>query len=44
LILKNIKLIGLGVVAIFGGAWKWFKRKTEPETVRDITGGTKTDA
>jgi uncharacterized membrane-anchored protein len=37
LILKNIKLIGLGIVALATGLWKWFKRKTEPPTVRDIS-------
>ena len=37
LILKNIKLIGLGLVAAATGLWRWFKRKTQPPTVRDIT-------
>ena len=39
LILKNIKLIGLGLVAAATAAWKWFKRKGEPPVVRDITDG-----
>jgi uncharacterized membrane-anchored protein len=39
LILKNIKIIGLGLVAAATAAWKWFKRKGEPPVVRDITGG-----
>jgi uncharacterized membrane-anchored protein len=37
IILKNIKLIGLGLVALCTGLWKWFKRKTVPPTVRDIS-------
>ncbi len=37
LILKNIKLIGLAVVAAATALWNWFKRKTQPPTVRDIT-------
>jgi uncharacterized membrane-anchored protein len=37
LILKNIKLIGLAIVAAATGLWKWFKRKSQPPTVRDIT-------
>jgi uncharacterized membrane-anchored protein len=36
LLLKNIKLIGLGIVALFSGAVKWFRRKTEPPTVREF--------
>ncbi|HTE32108.1 MAG TPA: DUF2167 domain-containing protein [Chryseolinea sp.] len=40
LLLKNIKLIGLALVAIVSGIWKWFKRKTEPPVVREIGGGT----
>jgi uncharacterized membrane-anchored protein len=38
LLLKNIKLIGLGLIALFTGGWKWFKRKTEPPVVRTIGG------
>jgi uncharacterized membrane-anchored protein len=37
LILKNIKLIGLAIIAAATGLWNWFKRKTQPPTVRDIT-------
>jgi len=36
LILKNIKLIGLAIIGAFTAIWKWFKRKTEPPTVRTI--------
>ncbi|MBT1686926.1 DUF2167 domain-containing protein [Dawidia soli] len=36
LLLKNAKLIGLAVMGLFTAAWKWFKRKTEPPTVRTI--------
>lgn len=38
LILKNIKLIIFGLMGIGGAALKWFKRKTEPPTVRNIGG------
>jgi uncharacterized membrane-anchored protein len=38
LILKNAKLIGLGIMGLFTGLWRWFKRKTEPPTVRTIGG------
>jgi uncharacterized membrane-anchored protein len=38
IILKNIKLIGLGIIGLFTGLWKWYKRKTEPPTVRTIGG------
>lgn len=38
LLLKNIKLIGLAIFAFGGAIWKWFKRKTEPATVREIPG------
>lgn len=38
IILKNIKLIGLGLVAVFGGAWKWFRKKVQPEPVRTLPG------
>jgi uncharacterized membrane-anchored protein len=40
LLLKNIKLIGLALVAMVSGIWKWFKRKTEPPVVKEIGGGT----
>ena len=40
LLLKNIKLIGLDIVALGGAIWKWFKRKTEPPVVREIGGGS----
>lgn len=36
LLLKNIKLIGLAIVAMASAIWKWFKRKTEPPAVREI--------
>jgi uncharacterized membrane-anchored protein len=36
LLLKNIKLIGLALAALGTGAWKWYKRKTELPTVRNI--------
>jgi uncharacterized membrane-anchored protein len=42
IILKNIKLIGLGIVAAATGLWKWFKRKTEPPTVREFPDATNT--
>jgi len=35
-LLKYIKLIGIGLVALVSGIWKWFKRKTEQPTVRNI--------
>jgi uncharacterized membrane-anchored protein len=38
LLLKNIKLIALALVGLFGAGWKWFKRKTEPPTVKTIGG------
>jgi uncharacterized membrane-anchored protein len=40
LLLKNIKLIGLAMVGLGGAIWNWFRRKTEPPTVREIGGGT----
>jgi uncharacterized membrane-anchored protein len=39
LLLKNIKLIGLGVVAAATAVWKWIKRRGEPPVVRDLTDG-----
>jgi uncharacterized membrane-anchored protein len=36
--LKYIKLIGIGIAALCGGAWKWYKRKTELPEVRNISG------
>ncbi|MEJ7646376.1 MAG: DUF2167 domain-containing protein [Chryseolinea sp.] len=36
LLLKNIKLIGLALLAMGSGVWKWFKRKTQPPTVREF--------
>ena len=36
LLLKNIKLIGLAIAALGTAAWKWYKRKTELPTVRNI--------
>ncbi|MCD9019657.1 DUF2167 domain-containing protein [Parachryseolinea silvisoli] len=44
IILKNIKLIGLGIMALFTGIWKWVKRKTEPPTVRTFGGENNNDA
>ena len=38
LILKNIKLVGLAIVALGGAIWKWFKSKTTPPAVREIGG------
>lgn len=38
LLLKNIKLIGLALVAAATGLWKWFKNKTEPPVVKDFGG------
>ena len=37
MLLKYIKLIGLGAIAIGTAAWKWFKKKTEQPTVRNIS-------
>ena len=39
LLLKNIKLIALGIVAAITGLWKIFKRKVDGPDVKDI-GGT----
>ena len=36
LLLKNIKLIGLALAALGTGAWKWYKKKTELPTVRNM--------
>lgn len=36
LILKNIKLIGIALVALFTGLWNWFKRKKEPPAVKEF--------
>jgi len=36
LLLKNIKLIGIGLTAAAAGLWKWFKKKTEPPVVKDF--------
>lgn len=35
LLLKNIKLIGLAIIGLVSAAVKWFRRKTEPPTVRE---------
>lgn len=43
IILKNIKLIGLAAMGLFAAVWKWFKRKTEPPTVRTIGGENTND-
>jgi uncharacterized membrane-anchored protein len=37
ILLKYIKLIGLGAIAVGTAAWKWFKNKTEQPTVRNIS-------
>jgi uncharacterized membrane-anchored protein len=36
-LLKYIKLIVIGIGALATGAWKWYKRKTELPTVRNIS-------
>lgn len=36
-LLKYIKLIGIALAGLGGAAWKWFKRKTEPPVVKDIS-------
>jgi uncharacterized membrane-anchored protein len=36
-LLKYIKLIGIGLVALATGLWKWYKRKTELPEVRNIS-------
>jgi uncharacterized membrane-anchored protein len=38
LILKNAKLIGLGIMGLFTAVWRWFKRKTEQPAVRTLSG------
>jgi uncharacterized membrane-anchored protein len=38
LLLKNIKLIGLAIVGLVSAAVRWFRRKTEPPTVREFPG------
>jgi uncharacterized membrane-anchored protein len=40
LLLKNIKLIGLALAGLGTAAWRWYKRKTELPTVRNISGGS----
>lgn len=37
ILLKYIKVIGIGLVAAAGAIWKWFKKKTEEPTVRNIS-------
>jgi uncharacterized membrane-anchored protein len=37
-LLKYIKLIGIGLVALGGAIWKWWKRKTELPVVRNLEG------
>jgi uncharacterized membrane-anchored protein len=39
LLLKNIKLIGLAIAGLATAAWRWYKKKTELPTVRNV-GGT----
>jgi uncharacterized membrane-anchored protein len=36
ILLKYIKLIGIGVVALGGALWKWYKRKTELPDVKQF--------
>jgi hypothetical protein len=36
-LLKYIKLIGLAIAALGGAVWKWYKRKTELPTVKNIS-------
>jgi uncharacterized membrane-anchored protein len=40
-LLKYIKVIGVALVALFGGVWRWIKSKTEQPTVKNITDTTK---
>jgi uncharacterized membrane-anchored protein len=40
LLLKNIKLIGLAIVGMGGAFMKWFRRKTEPPTVKEVPGSS----
>lgn len=37
ILLKYIKVIGIALVGLGGAAWKWFKRKTEPPVVKDMS-------
>jgi uncharacterized membrane-anchored protein len=37
LILKNIKIIFIALAAAGTGFWQWFKRRTQPPDVKDIT-------
>lgn len=37
ILLKYIKVIGIGLVAAATAIWKWFKKKTEEPTVRNIS-------
>ena len=36
-LLKYIKIIGLAIVALGGGIWKWYKKKTQLPEVRNIS-------
>ena len=36
ILLKYIKVIGLAVAALFGGIWRWWKKKTQLPEVRKI--------
>lgn len=36
LLLKNIKLIGIAIIGMVTAVIKWFRRKTEPPTVREF--------
>lgn len=42
-LLKYIKLIGFGIVALAGAAWRWWKKKTELPEVRNIEELEKTE-
>ena len=45
-LLKYIKLIGLAIAGLFGGLWKWYKRKTELPAVKEYpdAGNTNSNA
>lgn len=36
ILLKYIKVLGLGIVALGGAIWKWYRKKTEPPVVREL--------
>lgn len=37
IVLKYLKFIGMAIAALGGAIWKWYKRKTELPTVRNIS-------